>query len=133
MRSIRTLFARIGIISMLATAVLVPATPASAHARLPRGSYVCYQFDAIDGYTATGTTVRIKADRNYEYLNNGALVGEAGRYRHADDGKRIRFTSGYLNEESFRGIHKRTDGDQVIQLQRKYDDGNWYNGATCTK
>ena len=132
MRSIRLFFARISIIAMLATAVIVPATPASAHGRLPRGDYVCRQFDAIDGYAETGYVLRIMADRRYAYIRDGQQTGEAGRFRHPTDANKIRFRSGYINSQGWRGIHKRPDGAHAVLLQSQ-SDGTWYDGATCTK
>lgn len=126
------LSARIGIIAMLAVAVLVPATPASAHGRLPRGHYVCRNFDALDGYSETGYVVRIMANRRYAYMRGDSVVGEAGRFRHVDGSNKVRFRTGYMKDQGWRGIHQRVDGEPGIKLQYN-TDGTWYEFATCTK
>ena len=120
------------ITAMLAVAVIVPATPASAHGRLPRGHYICRNFDAFDGYSENGYVVRIMANRRYAYMRNDVVVGEAGRFRHRTGSNKIRFRSGYMNEQGWRGVHQRVEGEPAIKLQQN-SDGTWYEFATCTK
>ena len=124
---LRRLGATVLTFAMVVTAVLVPAAPASAHQRLARGLYACYEGVEGGGFEDKGYSLKIMRDRRYAYIYKGNRVGTAGRFRHPS-GDKIVFRSGYLYNEGYDAVHHPGAG---VELQLPIGDG-WYKANYCT-
>src|SRR5687767_1136254 len=84
----------------LVIAVLLPASAASAHVRLPPNNYTCF---SPDGSQYVNRHLHVKAGREYAFKKgNGDRLGNAGGFAHPSDTNKIRFTSGYLDNHGWR-------------------------------
>ena len=113
---------RIILTAVMFAAVMIPAAPASAHGRLPTGRYYCYQYiNAVTSYSYFD--LHIRPNNRYAFMTGDERVGSAGRFRHVAGTRRIRFVSGYLHTQGFKGTHKRSPGDQTIRITLPVNNG----------
>ena len=124
---------KLRVLSMgLAMAALLPALPASAHAPLPANDYGCMNPEKTQ---LVNRTLQIKPGREYVFRkSNGDRVGNPGEFAHPSDPTKIRFTSGYLANNGWRGTHSSTDlGDYTLHTVtlKKYVDGEVVNHIKC--
>lgn len=123
MQHVRATVARIIVLAMLVGASLVPAaSPASAHGRLPKGKYPCFHY--VSGSVLyTSFDLYIKAKRRYVFKQGDERVGRAGRLRHPSGNDRIRFRTGYLAKNGFKGLHQRRPGSHTVRLAYETSNG----------
>src|SRR5688572_14152821 len=113
----------------LAGVLVLPATPASAHGRLPLGVYPCYENTDGTGLRYSYFDLHLKPDKRYVFKTGDERVGRAGRFTHTSAG-RIRFRTGYLASEGFKGEHQRRPGDHTLVLTKAVNGGTAYYYCT---
>lgn len=117
----------------LIAAVLLPAAPAAAHVPLPPNNYACLSADESQ-YMNRHLHVRAGKEYAFKY-GNGDRIGSAGEFAHSSDTNRIRFTSGYLANQGWRGTHSVvTEGSfrSYKVTLRKYVDGQVVKVYKCS-
>ena len=115
-------------------AALLPAAAASAHAPLPPNDYGCLNKSETQ---LVNRNVQIKPGREYAFKKgNGERLGKAGEFAHTSDSAKIRFTSGYLANNGWRGTHVAiTEGDYPTfhkVILKRYVDGEVVTTFKCS-
>lgn len=113
------------IVALAVSAILLPA-PSLAHQSLRTGRYECW-LTAITQYS--NYDLKIRSGNRYAFTLDDEAVGKPGAFVH--DGRRIRFTSGYLKRKGYTGRHLVDDdayNTHLIYLfkngEMKYDCNN---------
>ena len=123
---------RVLIMGLVIAALLLPAAPASAHSPLPANHYGCTNAAETQ---LVNRTLQIKPGREYVFRKtNGDRVGNPGEFAHPSDSNKIRFTSGYLANNGWRGAHTSTtfDGYTLHKvILKRYVDGQVVNHFKC--
>ncbi|MBK5227470.1 MAG: hypothetical protein JJE05_03080 [Actinobacteria bacterium] len=109
----------VSIFASLAVAGLLLPMPSSAHSSLRKGRYECW-LSEITQYS--NYDLKIKAGNKYAFTLDDETVGKAGKFVH--DGKKLRFTSGYLKEEGYKGKHAALDDTYNTHMVYLYKNGD---------
>ena len=99
------------VVSLALVAGLLLSVPASAHKSLRKGKYECW-LSQITQYSYFD--LKIKTGGKYVWVRSDGKDPKNGNFVH--DGKKIRFKSGYLKKQGFKGKHlvyKDSFGDLV--------------------
>lgn len=94
------------------------SAPAAAHQSLRTGRYECW-LSAITQYSYFD--LKIMSGGRYAFLRDNEVVGSAGRYVH--DGKKVRFTSGFLKKKGYTGRHLVDDDALKTHIIYVYKNG----------
>lgn len=105
--------------------MLLPAGAASAHTPLPPNLYKCFNAS----YTEyTQRDLRIRKNQEYAFQKaTGEVLGKPGKSRHPSDTNKIRFTSGYLDNNGWRATHSNSGGIHRVTLKRDTNGGTTVN------
>ncbi len=74
--------------------------PSTAHESLRTGRYECW-LSQIGQYS--NYDLKIRSGGRYALMLDDDVVGRKGRFVH--DGRKLRFTSGYLKRQGYKGKH----------------------------
>lgn len=79
--------------------VAIPA-PGIAHSQLKKGPYECYFYQS---HTYANKILKIEDGGKYTWMDDDGTDKKHGTYTR--DGQKLRFTSGYLHKQNYRGKH----------------------------
>ena len=90
----------LSLIVALATSTILVAAPAVAHKGLKTGRYECWlsQIAMYSNYD-----LKIQDGGSYVFMLNDGSWKRSGNFQ--KDGAKITFTSGYLKNKNFKGVH----------------------------
>lgn len=106
------------IVSLAVVVLLVPST-SSAHTSLRKGPYECWLTQIT---TYSGYILKVKSGNRYAFTLDNDVVGKAGSFVH--DGKKLRFTSGYLKKKGYTGRHAVLDDSYNTHMVYLYKNGD---------
>lgn len=109
-------------IAVLAALLQVPA---GAHTGLKTGRYECW-LSAITTYS--NFDLKIQSGGKYVWMRHDGTAKKPGKFE--KNGQRIRFTSGYLKNQNFKGLHDSfidsfdIHTHMIYLYKNKYDSDN---------
>ncbi|MDQ3939748.1 MAG: hypothetical protein M3238_00160 [Actinomycetota bacterium] len=108
----------VSLIASLAIAALLLPLPSFAHSSLRRGRYECW-LSAIAQYS--NFDLKIRSGNRYAFTLDDEAVGSPGKFAH--EGRKIRFTSGYLKRKGYVGQHFAYDDAYNTHVINLYKNG----------